>query len=193
MDGSVDITFKNQGGKWKFAYANGQWNNEYIAGTKSFEINMEGKAEFIIKGGITITPIAGFCDLVRVSVVEKIGMSVSKSFDPMVPQTALCSDVKPYWEVYPEAKIGLIPKAGAKVPAFIGDGKCSITTTGNGIQLLEDKEYHFEGFKRVPDVHLADNNQWKAESAGNSAVTQALRTMRCQIILRWRRFIFRNR
>ncbi len=71
MDGSVDITFKNQGGKCKFAYANGQWNNEYIAGTKSFEINMEGKAEFIIKGGITITPIAGFCDLVRVSVVEK--------------------------------------------------------------------------------------------------------------------------
>ena len=151
MDGSVDITFKNQGGKCKFAYANGQWNNEYIAGTKSFEINMEGKAEFIIKGGITITPIAGFCDLVRVSVVEKIGMSVSKSFDPMVPQTALCSDVKPYWKVYPEAKIGLIPKAGAKVPAFIGDGKCSITTTGNGIQLLEDKEHHFEGFKRVSE------------------------------------------
>lgn len=107
MDGSVDITFKNQGGKCKFAYANGQWNNECIAGTKSFEINMEGKAEFIIKGGITITPIAGFCDLVRVSVVEKIGMSVSKSFDPMVPQTALCSDVKPYWKVYPEANIGV--------------------------------------------------------------------------------------
>ena len=61
------------------------------------------------------------------------------------------SYVKPYWKVYPEAKIGLIPKAGAKVPAFIGDGKCSITTTGNGIQLLEDKEYHFEGFKRVSE------------------------------------------